>query len=151
MSATRTNHGFRSESRSTLGSSDEEYAASTDENGEVIVLSQVPKPIPEAPRTENMSLEVTSAGTRTTNGNVEQVDEIGSNNSTVARSGDIQLQPDNTKARKLSVWDVAAFIINKMVGTGILTTPPTILKYTQGDRNLAVGLWALGFVYTIVW
>jgi len=52
-------------------------------------------------------------------------------------------------ARPLEVWDVASLIINKMIGTGIFTAPPTVLLMT-GSPSLAFGLWTLGFAYTIV-
>ncbi|KAF8417680.1 amino acid permease-domain-containing protein, partial [Terfezia claveryi] len=50
----------------------------------------------------------------------------------------------------LDKWDVAALIINKMVGTGILTGPPLVLKYTQ-SRGEAMSLWILGLVYTYLY
>jgi hypothetical protein len=49
----------------------------------------------------------------------------------------------------LEYWEVASLIINKMVGTGIFTAPPTILLYT-GNKREALGLWVTGFVYTII-
>jgi hypothetical protein len=52
-------------------------------------------------------------------------------------------------ARPLELWDVASLIINKMIGTGIFTAPPTVLVMT-GNPSLAFGLWILGFAYTIV-
>jgi hypothetical protein len=52
-------------------------------------------------------------------------------------------------ARPLSQWDVASLIINKMIGTGIFTAPPTVLLMA-GSPGLAFGLWILGFAYTIV-
>jgi hypothetical protein len=52
-------------------------------------------------------------------------------------------------ARPLELWDVASLIINKMIGTGIFTAPPTVLLMT-GSPSLAFGLWILGFAYTIV-
>ena len=51
--------------------------------------------------------------------------------------------------RKLTWWDVSALIINKMIGTGIFTGPPTILLYT-GNKNSALLLWAGGFAYTLI-
>src|SRR5438045_5346002 len=43
--------------------------------------------------------------------------------------------------RPLDSLDVAAFIINKMIGTGIFTTPVTVLIKTHNDKGLALGLW----------
>ncbi|OCK81272.1 hypothetical protein K432DRAFT_392315 [Lepidopterella palustris CBS 459.81] len=51
--------------------------------------------------------------------------------------------------RKLTWWDVSALIINKMIGTGIFSGPPTILLYT-GKKSTALWLWAAGFVYTLI-
>jgi hypothetical protein len=51
--------------------------------------------------------------------------------------------------RKLTWWDVTALIINKMIGTGIFTGPPTILLYT-GNKRIALGFWAVGFLYTLL-
>jgi amino acid transporter len=51
--------------------------------------------------------------------------------------------------RKLKWWDVSALIVNKMIGTGIFTGPPTILMYT-GKKSTALGLWAAGFAYTLI-
>jgi hypothetical protein len=52
-------------------------------------------------------------------------------------------------ARPLSQRDVASLIINKMIGTGIFTAPPSVLLMAR-SRSLAFGLWLLGFAYTIV-
>jgi hypothetical protein len=57
--------------------------------------------------------------------------------------------PRVTQVRTLSTWDVAALIVNKMVGTGIFTGPATVLRYTL-NKNLAIGLWTLGLVYTLL-
>jgi hypothetical protein len=51
--------------------------------------------------------------------------------------------------RELTWWDVSALIINKMIGTGIFTGPPTVLMYT-GRKDTALYMWAAGFVYTLV-
>jgi len=47
----------------------------------------------------------------------------------------------------LDRWDVAALIINQMVGTGIFTGPPMVLMYTQ-NKVEAMLLWILGLMYT---
>src|SRR5271169_5556188 len=52
-------------------------------------------------------------------------------------------------ARPLTVWDVASLIINKMIGSGIFTAPPTVLLMARSP-GLAFGLWIIGFVYTII-
>ncbi|KAK9780537.1 putative Amino acid transporter transmembrane domain-containing protein [Seiridium cardinale] len=51
--------------------------------------------------------------------------------------------------RTLTQWDVAALIINKMIGTGIFTGPYTVLVDTH-SKSIAMGLWAMGFGYTIL-
>ncbi|ETS82445.1 hypothetical protein PFICI_04321 [Pestalotiopsis fici W106-1] len=51
--------------------------------------------------------------------------------------------------RTLTQRDVAALIINKMIGTGIFTGPYTVLINTQ-SKSVAMGLWAVGFGYTIL-
>ena len=58
--------------------------------------------------------------------------------------------PDAPLPRPLDSFDVAAFIVNKMIGTGIFTTPVTVLIQTHNDKELALGLWILGFVYTLI-
>lgn len=49
----------------------------------------------------------------------------------------------------LSVSDVASFIINKQVGTGIFTTPPLVALFA-GSKGLAFTLWIIGFGYTLL-
>jgi hypothetical protein len=51
--------------------------------------------------------------------------------------------------RPLNWQDVAALIINKMVGTGIYTTPSAVLLLTR-SKGEALGLWIIGFVYTLI-
>ncbi len=52
-------------------------------------------------------------------------------------------------AGPLTTFDVFSFIVNKMVGTGIFTAPSIVLALTD-DRRIAVSLWALAFLYTII-
>jgi hypothetical protein len=51
--------------------------------------------------------------------------------------------------RPLNWQDVAALIINKMVGTGIYTTPPAVLLMTR-SKGEALGLWIVGFSYSLI-
>lgn len=51
--------------------------------------------------------------------------------------------------RPLRWWDVSSLIINKMIGTGIYTSPPAVLVLT-GNKREALGLWVTGFAYTLV-
>lgn len=57
--------------------------------------------------------------------------------------------PRVQQMRTLSTWDVAALIANKMIGTGIFTGPTAVLRYTL-NKNVAIGLWTLGFLYTLL-
>ena len=63
----------------------------------------------------------------------------------------IALRPDPRvkQMRTLSSWDVAALIVNKMIGTGIFTGPSIVLQLTL-NKNVAIGLWVLGLLYTII-
>jgi hypothetical protein len=56
--------------------------------------------------------------------------------------------PFEDPALPLNSRDVCAFIVNKMIGTGIFTTPPTVLLLTR-SKGEAIGLWILGFIYTL--
>ncbi|WYZ46034.1 hypothetical protein EsH8_IX_000259 [Colletotrichum jinshuiense] len=51
--------------------------------------------------------------------------------------------------RKLTKWDVAALIVNKMIGTGIFMGPFTVIENTQ-NKGLVIGFWVIGFFYTIM-
>lgn len=51
--------------------------------------------------------------------------------------------------RDLDYWDVASFNINKIVGTGIFTTPGTILLLT-GSNGATLGLWVVGWAHTML-
>jgi hypothetical protein len=53
------------------------------------------------------------------------------------------------EATLLGPFDVFSLIVNKMIGTGIYTAPTTVLLLT-GDKQLSLGLWGVGFVYTIM-
>jgi amino acid transporter len=54
-----------------------------------------------------------------------------------------------SEATLLGSYDVFALIVNKMIGTGIYTAPSTVLLYT-GSKQLSLGLWGVGFFYTIM-
>ena len=53
------------------------------------------------------------------------------------------------EATLLGSFDVFALIVNKMIGTGIYTAPTTVFILTE-NKQLSLGLWAVGFVYTIM-
>jgi hypothetical protein len=59
------------------------------------------------------------------------------------------LLPAVHEATLLGSFDVFSLIVNKMIGTGIYTAPTTVLLLT-GDKQLSLGLWAVGFVFTIM-
>jgi hypothetical protein len=61
----------------------------------------------------------------------------------------VRPDPRVQQMRTLSTWDVAALIANKMIGTGIFTGPTLVLRYTL-NKNVAIGLWTLGFLYTLL-
>ncbi|OBT52025.1 hypothetical protein VE04_06969, partial [Pseudogymnoascus sp. 24MN13] len=74
-------------------------------------------------------------------------------NPTAAGDGSLrsfeQLPTFGDTPRPLNSRDVCAFIVNKMVGTGIYTTPPVVLLLTR-SKGEALGLWFIGFVYTLI-
>ena len=76
------------------------------------------------------------------------------NTSTTRRFTSSSPNPEDNDDRAtvpfLDKWDVAALIINKMVGTGIFTGPPLVLLYTQ-NKVEAMLLWVVGLIYTILW
>jgi hypothetical protein len=54
------------------------------------------------------------------------------------------------ESRQLSTIDIACLILNKMVGTGIFTTPGYVLALTHG-KGLSLFFWAAGGAYVILW
>lgn len=52
-------------------------------------------------------------------------------------------------AGPLTTFDVFSLIVNKMIGTGIFTAPSVVLALTA-DRRIAIILWGLAFLYTII-
>lgn len=59
---------------------------------------------------------------------------------------EVQRGPD--PLHPLNWRDVCAFIVNKMVGTGIFIQPPAVLLLT-GSKAAALALWFAGFIYTL--
>lgn len=49
----------------------------------------------------------------------------------------------------LTILDVAALILNKQIGTGIFTTPGSVLLSTR-SKSLSVGLWTIGGFWTLM-
>jgi hypothetical protein len=58
-------------------------------------------------------------------------------------------EPREDPTLPLNARDVGAFIVNKMIGTGIFIQPPAVLLLTQSKVE-ALFLWVLGFLYTLV-
>lgn len=52
--------------------------------------------------------------------------------------------------RRLSFLDVAALIIDQMIGTGIFTTPGLVLSLTK-SKPVSLVLWGLGGVHSFIW
>jgi len=53
------------------------------------------------------------------------------------------------RKQNLNVFDVASLILNKMVGTGIFTTPGSIVLLNK-SKGLTVALWVLGGPYCLL-
>lgn len=51
--------------------------------------------------------------------------------------------------RPVRWWNVSSSIINKMIGAGIYCAPPAVLILTRSKEE-ALGLWFLGFFYTLI-
>jgi hypothetical protein len=49
----------------------------------------------------------------------------------------------------LGWFDVFSLIVNKMIGTGIFQAPATVFMLT-GSKRVTLGLFACGWVYTIL-
>lgn len=54
------------------------------------------------------------------------------------------------KKQYLTTLEAASLIVNKMIGTGIFTTPGLILALTQ-SKTLAFSFWVIGGVYAAIW
>lgn len=55
----------------------------------------------------------------------------------------------NTPKRHLGFWQIFSLIINSVVGTGIFTQPGYVLFLTK-SKSVALALWGIGGMYTIV-
>lgn len=58
------------------------------------------------------------------------------------------VQPGPSPIHPLNRRDVCAFIVNKMIGSGIFILPPAVLLLT-GSKTKALILWFSGFVYAL--
>lgn len=63
---------------------------------------------------------------------------------------DAWTETKTVKNRHLSTIEAASLIVNKMIGTGIFTTPGIVLQLTQ-SKKVALGLWILGGFYAGLW
>lgn len=50
---------------------------------------------------------------------------------------------------ELTWFDVFSLIVNNLIGTGIFTAPASVYLLT-GQKSLALGLWGIGFFYSVV-
>lgn len=67
--------------------------------------------------------------------------------STTELDGPPDPTPGRASNQTLGAFDIASFNINKMIGTGIFTTPGTILLLT-GNKAVSLALWIVGWAYT---
>lgn len=52
--------------------------------------------------------------------------------------------PDSRKKQKLGTLSCVSLITNKMIGTGLFSTPSIIFKYCGGNVTLYLALWLIG-------
>lgn len=53
---------------------------------------------------------------------------------------------DSRKSKKLGTFSCMSLIVNKMIGTGIFSTPAIIFQYCQGNVGLYLILWLIGAI-----
>ncbi|KAL9561694.1 hypothetical protein ACKAV7_014250 [Fusarium commune] len=58
-------------------------------------------------------------------------------------------EPFDAWEQGLGFFDVFSLIVNKMIGTGIYTSPTAVFLLT-GNKSLTLGLFAVGFLYCLV-
>jgi amino acid permease len=61
----------------------------------------------------------------------------------------IRTQRTRLDRRDLNMFDVAALIINKMIGTGIFTTPGLVLSLT-GNKKVSIIMWLCGSIWSFL-
>lgn len=61
----------------------------------------------------------------------------------------IRTQGTRLERRDLNMFDVAALIINKMIGTGIFTTPGLVLSLT-GNKKVSIVMWLCGGIWSFL-
>jgi hypothetical protein len=65
------------------------------------------------------------------------------------RPEDVRSEMTNLDRRDLGMFDVAALILNKQIGTGIFTTPGLVLSLT-GNKTISVIMWFFGGVWAFL-
>jgi hypothetical protein len=58
-------------------------------------------------------------------------------------------EPFDAWEQGLGFFDVFSLIVNKMIGTGIYTSPTAVFLLT-GNKSLTLGLFAVGFLYCLM-
>ncbi|KFY10415.1 hypothetical protein V491_07659 [Pseudogymnoascus sp. VKM F-3775] len=64
-------------------------------------------------------------------------------------TGSVRSEHTYLGRRDLGMFDVAALIMNKMIGTGIFTTPGLVLSLT-GNKRTSVILWIFGGIWALL-
>jgi hypothetical protein len=65
------------------------------------------------------------------------------------RSNDVRSERTHLQRRDLDIFDVAALIINKQIGTGIFTTPGLVLSLT-GSKTTSIIMWFCGGIWALL-
>lgn len=60
------------------------------------------------------------------------------------------LQNSRTKYTKLGTLSCISLITNKMIGTGLFSTPSIIFKYCHGNVPIFLGLWLIGAIIILL-
>lgn len=68
-------------------------------------------------------------------------------NNTTELDGPLDPTPGRASSQTLGAFGIASFNINKMIGTGIFTTPSTILLLTR-NKSETLAIWIVGWAYT---
>ena len=75
---------------------------------------------------------------------------LANNNNTVQRPPSKWTQDHTMEKQHLTTLEAASLIVNKMIGTGIFTTPGMVLALTQ-NKSLALSFWIVGGLYAAIW
>jgi hypothetical protein len=61
------------------------------------------------------------------------------------------VDPDQSGWEKgaLRTFDIYSLIVNKMIGTGVYSSPATVFLLT-GNKALTLGLFFVGFLYSLI-